>query len=87
LWLDFFADFFLIIKIIKDRDLIKKIDKFNSLVWTEFETQFQVLGPSFKLGPKFFFRFDLFVQIFYYLVIVYLIISFHYIIYLVIHKF
>jgi hypothetical protein len=32
------------------------MDKFfASLVWTEFQTRFQVLGPSLKLGPKFFF--------------------------------
>jgi hypothetical protein len=42
--------YFLVIKIIKNKDLIKKISILDRLAWIEFETLFQVLGSSFKFG-------------------------------------
>jgi hypothetical protein len=37
--------FFLLIKIIKNKDFKRILGKFDSLDWTEFEIWFQTLGP------------------------------------------
>jgi hypothetical protein len=37
-------------------ELVKNFSTFAQLAWTEFQTQFQVLGPSLKLSLSFFLR-------------------------------
>jgi hypothetical protein len=45
--------------LVNKRNKLIKLEKialiFFQLAWTEFQTQFQVSGPSLKLGPRLFF--------------------------------
>jgi hypothetical protein len=43
-------------------ELVKNNPTFAQLAWTEFQTRFQVPGPSFKLGPRFFFTFMYYIK-------------------------
>jgi hypothetical protein len=52
---EFVEIFFLVNKKNKLMKLIKIAPILVQLVWTEFQTRFQVPGPSLKFGPMFFY--------------------------------
>jgi hypothetical protein len=43
-------------------ELVKNFLTFAQLAWTEFQTQFQVPGPSLKLSLSFFFTFVYYIK-------------------------
>jgi hypothetical protein len=43
-------------------ELVRIVGILADIVWTEFQTRFQVTGPSLKLGPRFFFTFVYYIK-------------------------